>query len=159
MISKLGLGGGCHWCTEAVFQHIPGVKKVAQGYLKSTFPYESWSEGVIIEFQPTVDLELLIDIHLQTHQSLVNHSRRTIYRSAIYYVNEQDISEIEQVMISLSQKRNQDYITQTIPFIAFKSSPEHIRDYYHTRPDAPFCTRYIAPKLDQVNEMLEAKNN
>ncbi len=165
-INTLALGGGCHWCTEAVFQQIPGVLSVKQGYLKSISPNDSWSEGIIIEYDAKVSLELLIDVHLQTHQSKVNHSRRTDYRSAIYYNNEDDREELEVVMISLSRlpagqagKRNQQYITQILPFSAFKPSRESIQDYYRTRPEAPFCQRYIVPKLDKVNEILNAKNS
>jgi peptide-methionine (S)-S-oxide reductase len=166
LVRILALGGGCHWCTEAVFQQIPGVLSVKQGYLKSEQPYDSWSEGIIIEYNSTVSLKLLIDVHLQTHQSKINHSRRTDYRSAIYYNNQDDREELEVIMISLSRlpagqagKRNQQYITRIIPFSAFKPSRESIQDYYRTRPEAPFCKRYILPKLDKVTEILNAKNN
>jgi peptide-methionine (S)-S-oxide reductase len=56
MTHKLGLGGGCHWCTEAVFQAVEGVLKVEQGYISSLEPYDQKSEAVIIHFS---DLKLL----------------------------------------------------------------------------------------------------
>ena len=110
---ELGLGGGCHWCTEAVFQAVDGVDKVE-------------------------------------HAATKEHSRRKEYRSAIYYFNEEMKSKIEAVMISLSQKRNETYITQIIPFVSFEPSWENVQNYYKTRPDAPFCKRYIEPKLEVV---------
>ncbi|MEP2968245.1 peptide-methionine (S)-S-oxide reductase, partial [Nonlabens ulvanivorans] len=68
-ILKIGLGGGCHWCTEAVFQAVTGVVKVEQGYISSETPYDSMSEAVIVHFSTLVDLEQLIDVHLETHAS------------------------------------------------------------------------------------------
>ena len=44
MISKIGFGGGCHWCTEAVFQSLKGVAKVEQGWIASFDEYNSFSE-------------------------------------------------------------------------------------------------------------------
>jgi peptide-methionine (S)-S-oxide reductase len=60
---------------------------------------------------------------------------------------------VEAVMISLSRKRNQKYITQIIPFVSFKKSWEPIQNYYKTRPNAPFCKRYIEPKLEVVKKL------
>jgi peptide-methionine (S)-S-oxide reductase len=147
---ELGLGGGCHWCTEAVFQAVDGVDKVEQGYISSVAPFADRSEAIVIHFSDQVNLEKLIDIHLQTHAATKEHSRRKEYRSAIYYFSEEMKSKIEAVMISLSQKRNETYITQIIPFVSFEPSWENVQNYYKTRPDAPFCKRYIEPKLEVV---------
>lgn len=151
---KLGLGGGCHWCTEAVFQAVHGVEKVEQGYISSTVPHDSRSEGVVVHISENIDLEQLIDIHLETHESTSMHSRRDDYRSAIYYFQEADKERIEAIMSSLSRKRNKTYITAILPFVAFEPSRESIQNYYKTRPDAPFCKRYIEPKLAVVEKIV-----
>lgn len=153
--TKLGLGGGCHWCTEAVFQSVKSVDLVQQGYISSKAPFDNRSEAVIIHFTNMADLEKLIDIHLQTHSSTIEHSRRDDYRSAIYYFNDDMKYRIVDIVISLSRKRNEKYITHIIPFVSFESSRESIQNYYKTRPDAPFCKRYIEPKLEVVEEMLK----
>ena len=153
-IKKLGLGGGCHWCTEAVFQAVAGVQKVEQGYISSSTPHDSMSEAVIVHFTDQLDLEKLIDIHLETHSSTKEHSRRDDYRSAIYYFEEDMKSRLEVVMNSLSRKRKTTYITQILTFHSFNPSRESIQNYYKTRPDAPFCKRYIEPKLKIVYEMM-----
>jgi peptide-methionine (S)-S-oxide reductase len=150
---ELGLGGGCHWCTEAVFQAVDGVDKVEQGYIFSVAPFADRSEAIVIHFSEQMNFEKLIDIHLQTHASTKEHSRRKEYRSAIYYFNEEMKSKIEEVMISLSRKRNETYITQIIPFVSFEHSWENVQNYYNTRPDAPFCKRYIEPKLEVVKRL------
>ena len=127
--------------------------KVEQGYISSLEPYDQKSEAVIIHFSDLILLEKIIDIHLQTHASTKQHSRRSEYRSAIYYFVLEMKSRVEAVMISLSRKQNQNYITQILPFETFESSRESIRNYYKTRPEAPFCKRYIEPKLEVVKKL------
>ncbi len=137
-----------------MFQQIDGVKNVRQGYVKSVAPNDTWSEAILIDYDSeAVDLVYLIDIHLETHASTVGHQRRTEYRSAIYNFHPDQIKPIEAVMSSLSRKRKKSYITQILEFAEFKESRESIRNYYKTRPEAPFCRRYIEPKLEIVRGM------
>ena len=51
-LDKIGLGGGCHWCTEAVFQSLKGVHLVEQGYIASEGIAASFSEAVIVHYNP-----------------------------------------------------------------------------------------------------------
>ncbi|WP_282180204.1 peptide-methionine (S)-S-oxide reductase [Maribacter stanieri] len=83
---KVGFGGGCHWCTEAVFMFLRGVTKVAQGFISPKENIEDFSEAVIVHFNPNIiALEDLVAIHLDTHRSTQNHSMRNKYRSGIYF--------------------------------------------------------------------------
>ncbi|MBF4985933.1 peptide-methionine (S)-S-oxide reductase [Nonlabens mediterrranea] len=153
-ILKIGLGGGCHWCTEAVFQAVTGVVKVEQGYISSETPYDSMREAVIVHFSTLVDLEQLIDVHLETHASTQQHGRREDYRSAVYFFNVETEKKVKSIINTLSRKRSKNYITAVLPFVAFKPSRESIQNYYKTRPDAPFCKRYIEPKLEIVKLII-----
>lgn len=154
-VQSIGLGGGCHWCTEAVFQQLKGISNVRQGYIKSTAPNDTWSEAILLDYDvDSIDFTQLIEVHLETHASTIQHQRRQEYRSAIYYFNDIQRDKIDVVMSSLSRKRNKSYITQILSFEEFKESRESIRDYYRTRPDAPFCKRYIEPKLELVKKMM-----
>ncbi len=88
--TKIALGGGCHWCTEAVFQSLIGVRSVEQGFVASTEENSSFSEAVIVHFNPEdITLQTLIEVHLHTHKSTSAHSMRQKYRSAIYYFSDE----------------------------------------------------------------------
>jgi peptide-methionine (S)-S-oxide reductase len=150
MVLKIGLGGGCHWCTEAVMQTFPGVLHVNQGYITAAPPHDTYSEAVVATYDEQTNLEMLLEVHLETHASTVLHSRRGVYRSAIYCMDKTQIEHVRLLVSAVSRKRNKQYITAILPFHEFKPSRESLQDYYKKRPDAPFCKRYIAPKLEQV---------
>ena len=98
VLKKIALGGGCHWCTEAVFQSLKGVVSVEQGYIASLVKHSAFSEGVIVHFNANIiSLKTLIEIHLYTHKSTSNHSMREKYRSAIYVFSKSQNDKVEVV--------------------------------------------------------------
>lgn len=151
LTTKIGLGGGCHWCTEAVFQSLVGVEKVEQGYIASVGENNSFSEAVIVHFNPElIALEILIEIHLHTHKSTSNHSMRKKYRSAIYTFKEQQQELSEGVILKFQKVFNNELITKAYPFHTFKASRESIQNYYQKNPKKPFCETFINPKLKHL---------
>lgn len=146
---KLGLGGGCHWCTEAVFQSLKGVTQVEQGYIASDAPNDSFSEAVLVHYEPAViPIEILIEIHLYTHRSTSNHSFRNRYRSAVYTFDSHDAAVALGALEKFQEDFEEKIITQVLPFREFEASRESLQDYYLKDPDKPFCEKYIHPKLD-----------
>ncbi len=147
-LDKIGFGGGCHWCTEAVFQSLIGVTKVEQGWIASQGESSAFSEAVIVHFDPSlIPLKVLVEIHLNTHNSTSNHSMRTKYRSAIYVFDKNEISKLERVLSLFRHSFKQKLITQILHFSEFKPSREAITDYYYKNPTKPFCETFINPKL------------
>ncbi|WP_439131427.1 peptide-methionine (S)-S-oxide reductase [Polaribacter sp.] len=152
-LTKIALGGGCHWCTEAVFQSLHGVEKVNQGWIASTEKNNTFSEAVIVHFNESkINLKSLIEIHLATHKSTSNHSMRNKYRSAIYYFNSNQKMESEQILKALQLNFSDKIITQILPFEAFKPSSEEFQNYYQKNPKKPFCKKYINPKLNLLTQ-------
>ena len=146
---KIALGGGCHWCTEAVFQALKGVVKVEQGYVASVDSSTSFSEAVIIHFnEAIIALSVLIEIHLHTHKSTSNHSMRDKYRSAIYYFSEAQKKEATDILNGFKNTFEEEIITEVLPFSEFKASREAIQNYYKKNPEKPFCKQFINPKLE-----------
>ena len=150
-MNKIGLGGGCHWCMEGVFQSVVGVEKVDQGWIASLGSNTAFSEGIIIHFDPVlISLETIIEIHLITHSSESDHGMRSKYRSAIYTFKDHQYQNVREILCSLRVKNSKNYITQVLKFSNFKLNDKHYLDYYYKNPKAPFCQRYIVPKLKKL---------
>jgi len=148
MIKKAGFGGGCHWCTEAVFSALKGVVTVEQGWIASVNVNADLSEGVIVTYNTAeITLDVLIAIHLHTHSSTANHSMRGKYRSAVYTFNEVDMLPAQQAIANLQQDFENTIITKVLPFFDFKLNREDSLNYYFNEPGKPFCENYINPKL------------
>ncbi|WP_299556905.1 peptide-methionine (S)-S-oxide reductase [Seonamhaeicola sp.] len=147
-LQKIALGGGCHWCTEAVFQSLKGVKKVEQGYVSYTDENESFSEAVMVHYDPKdIQMETLVEIHLHTHKSTSNHSFRDKYRSAVYIFSEAQEKEVKLAIEKQQKSFENKIVTGVLPFVSFKPSREQITNYYYKNPDKPFCETFINPKL------------
>ena len=149
IIEKIGFGGGCHWCTEAVFQSLIGVDKVDQGYAASNDENASFSEAVIVHFNPNeISLNILIDVHLNTHKSTLDHSMRDKYRSAIYTFSETQYEICTAILNAFQAVSKTRLVTKVLPFKTFTPSREAIQNYYQKNPEKPFCQTYISPKLN-----------
>lgn len=154
---KVGLGGGCHWCTEAVFQSLRGVSRVQQGFIRSCPPADAWSEAVIVHFDESqIDLATLIEVHVRTHASTAQHSMRGKYRSAVYVFDTDQAADTQRVIEHLNPQFADSLVTQVLTFEGFKASDRRYHNYYESDPDRPFCRRYIDPKLDLLKRRFSA---
>ncbi|PPK98902.1 peptide-methionine (S)-S-oxide reductase [Parapedobacter indicus] len=151
-MKKIGFGGGCHWCTEAIFQALHGVELVEQGWISSVSPYDTFSEAVIVHFTKDINLEVLIEVHLLTHSSASAHSMRDKYRSAVYYFDDNDKAVIESVIGKLALENDTSYITQVLPFVDFRLNSENYLNYYKKDKHKPFCLTNINPKLTAIRK-------
>lgn len=155
ILQRIGFGGGCHWCTEAVFQTLRGVETVEQGFIASSPPDESFSEAVIVSFNPEeIDLRSLIVAHVTTHSSTSNHKLRNKYRSAVYTFDDLQHDDVRNVLQALSVQCDTKFVTRALPYRAFKPSHEQYRNYYARDPAKPFCQNYIEPKITQLRQDL-----
>ncbi|WP_299225759.1 peptide-methionine (S)-S-oxide reductase [uncultured Psychroserpens sp.] len=162
-MNKIALGGGCHWCTEAVFQHLKGVELVEQGYVASTGINASFSEAVIVTFDETIiSLKTLVEVHLYTHKSAVYHSMRDKYRSAVYVFSQEQKAECISILKMLQKTFKIQLITKILEFSKFRPSRESIQNYYQNNPNKPFCKTFINPKLQlifsQYSEYINTNN-
>lgn len=154
-MNKIGLGGGCHWCTEGVFQSLKGVSKVEQGWIASENEHSSLSEAVIVHFDPTIiSLINLIEIHLITHASTAEHSMRQKYRSAIYCFNEGKIISCQSIIDRLQKNKKEQIITKILKFTSFKSNKKEYLNYLYSKPASPFCETYIHPKFTKLMQQF-----
>ncbi|MGJ8732383.1 MAG: peptide-methionine (S)-S-oxide reductase [Cellulophaga sp.] len=145
---KIALGGGCHWCTEAVFKSLIGVYNVQQGFVSSTGENTNFSEAIVLQLNTEeISIKTLVNIHLLTHKSTSNHSFRKKYRSAFYVFSSEQAKEIKAIVSDFQPEFENKIITKVYPFSAFKPSLEEFKNYYYKNPSKPFCKTYITPKL------------
>ncbi len=150
-MNKLGLGGSCHWCTEAIFSSLKGIEKVEQGWIASNGVFNILSEAIIVTYdEQQINLKSLIEIHLHTHQSTKIHSMRGKYRSAVYTFSIEDYQNATLIFSELQSEFEEKIITQVLPFETFKLNIEDQLNYYFKNPEKPFCETYINPKLKYI---------
>ncbi|GAC31993.1 peptide-methionine (S)-S-oxide reductase [Paraglaciecola polaris] len=158
-MNKVGLGGSCHWCTEAIFQSIEGVIDVEQGWIAAKAPNEDFSEAVVVHFNPAqVSLHNLIEIHLLSHSATSSHNMRAKYRSAVYVYNKTQYTQSIRILAELQIHFANPLITQTLLFDKFEASATHYQNYYKKDPSRPFCQNIIQPKLDKLKRYLNHRS-
>ena len=147
-MQRIGLGGGCHWCTEAVFQALIGVERVEQGFIGAPPPDDGLSEAVIVTYDPQrIGLADLIAVHLVTHSSSGDHALRHRYRSAVYVFDEMQAEQAKAALLDHARRFGTGFVTRVLPFERFTPSAPRYHNYYATNPDRPFCQTHITPKL------------
>lgn len=157
-VEEVGLGGSCHWCTEAIFLSLKGVRAVKQGWIASSEDPSRFSEAVLVEFDPQViPLQKLIAIHLHTHSSTSAHSMRTKYRSAIYCYDAAQQRLATATIQALQQDFTAPLITEVLGFGSFKLNTQEYLNYYYSDPQKPFCRNIVNPKLIQLLKEFSAE--
>lgn len=152
----IGLGGGCHWCTEGVFRSVRGVLEVKQGWIYSESPNQEGSEAVLVKFNTDeINLPLLIAIHLHSHSCTADHLFSKKYRSAIYVFNEDQKAESLSAIKAMQIEFDQPILTKVLSYVSFKENKEEFLDYYYKNAERPFCTKYIEPKLKALKDRFQ----
>ncbi len=162
-------GGGCFWCTEAVFKMLKGVISVEPGYAGGTKAnpiYEEVSSGttghaevIKIDYDPkTIPLETLLTVFFATHDPTTkNRQGNDIgeqYRSIILYSNE-DQKIISQKFIeelNSSSIEGKPILTEVKPLDKFYSAEDYHKNYYENNKNQTYCQVIINPKLKKVQE-------
>ena len=168
------LGGGCFWCTEAVFSQLKGVEKIEPGYSGGNLEnpsYEQVSTGKTghaevtqLTFDPTViSFKEILQIFFSTHDpTSLNRQGADIgtqYRSVIFHHNDEQKAIAEQVIKEFSEEGAFDapIVTQVEPLKAFYKAEDYHREYYKRQPEQPYCRVVIAPKIAKLRQLYLSK--
>ncbi|UAY56012.1 bifunctional methionine sulfoxide reductase B/A protein [Arachidicoccus terrestris] len=159
---KADFGGGCFWCTEAIFQRIKGVLKVESGYSGGTTVNPTYrevcsgttghAEMIEVTYDPDqISYEDLLRIHLTTHNPTTvdkqGADRGSQYRSIIFYRSE-DEKQLAIHVIEEIQKDIPDMIvTQVEMFEHFYKAEAYHQNYYNNNQEGGYCQAVIDPKL------------
>ena len=163
------VGGGCFWCTEAVFQEVKGVEKVVSGYSGGTVPGEptyreicsgltGHAEVIKITFDANIiSFEEILIIFMTTHDPTTLNKqgadRGTQYRSVIFFQNEIQNEISKEVINQLSKIYEDKIVTEISPFsIFYKAGSEH-QNFYKDNPEQGYCNYVIEPKLTKLRQL------
>ena len=162
-------GGGCFWCTEAVFENLRGVESVMPGYAGGDTPrptYEDVSTGntghaevIKVEYDPTViSYRDLLTVFFATHDPTTRNRQGndvgTQYRSVILYSTPAQKDEAEAFIreVNASSPSGDPAITEVKPLDMFFPAEEYHRRYYDQNRSAGYCQLVISPKVKKVQE-------
>ena len=158
-------GGGCFWCTEAIFQNLRGVVSVVPGYAGGTKPaptYEEVSTGLTghaevirVEFDPRqITFETLLEVFFALHDPTTKNRQGddvgTQYRSIILYTTPAQRVMAETYIAEL--KKTLPVTTELVPLTKFYEAEEYHRNYYQNNFQKPYCQVVISPKLIKLRE-------
>jgi len=166
--SVITLGGGCFWCTEAVFQRLEGVSSVVSGYMGGHVANPSYqqvttgetghAEVVQITFNPEiVSLERLLQWFWVAHDPTTLNRQGadvgTQYRSVIFYRDDQQRAVAEASKQAAQQNSRRPIVTEIAAAGAFYPAEDYHQDYFNRNQFAPYCQVVIQPKLDKLGAL------
>jgi peptide-methionine (S)-S-oxide reductase len=161
------IGGGCFWCMEAVFDHVPGVKSAVCGYAGGRTKNPTYeevctdatghAEVVRIEFDPMATsyeklLAVFFNAHDPTTMNRQGGDEGTQYRSIILYANEAQKEAVEKARAAAQARYSGPIVTEIVPLAVFYAAEEHHQHYFAKNPTAGYCRVVIKPKVVKLQQ-------
>lgn len=165
------LGGGCFWCTEAVFLELVGVEKVESGYAggKPRNPtyreictgLTGHAEVIRITYDPAkVDLSTILAVFFTTHDPTTLNRQGadsgTQYRSVIFFKNEAEKLAAESAKLAAQSIWDDPIVTEISPLPEFFLAEDYHQDYYRNNPNQGYCAFIINPKMSKFRKDWKA---
>ena len=168
------LGGGCFWCTEAVFLRLEGVKEVIPGYAGGIVEQPSYeaictgrtghAEVIQVIFDPTkISLSELLAVFWATHDpTTLNRQGADTgpqYRSAIFYLTEEQEKLAREMIEKLNQSKqfSDPILTEITAFSNFYPAEKYHQNYYTLNEGQPYCQYVVRPKVEKLQRLFEDK--
>lgn len=163
-------GGGCFWCTEALFEMLPGVKSVVSGYAgghKENPTYKEVCTGqtghaevIQIEFDPkTISFETLLENFWEAHDPTTLNRQGadvgTQYRSIILYHDDAQKAAAEKSKAEAQKDFNKPIVTEIAPMKTFYKAEADHQDFYRRNPNQSYCRVVIRPKVEKFEKKLQ----
>jgi len=159
-------GGGCFWCTEAVFLKLKGVEKVVSGYTGGKIKNPTYAqvsggftghaEVIQIEYDPAeITFEQLLDVFFHTHDPTTKNRQGadvgTQYRSSIFFHDEEQKEATKKVIAELDKSGDFDdpIVTTLEEMKIFYPAEDYHQDYFAQNPGNPYCQAVVGPKVSK----------
>ena len=168
------LGGGCFWCTEAVFDKVRGVVDVESGYSNGQALNPSYeqvctgrtghNEVVRVTFDPAqITLreifEIFFVIHDPTTLNRQGNDAGTQYRSGIYYIDDAQKQVAGDVIREMVESRtyNSPIVTEVMPLDNYSTAEAYHQDYFLNNPNQGYCAFVVGPKVEKFRKTFAAR--
>ncbi|MBI1993171.1 MAG: peptide-methionine (S)-S-oxide reductase MsrA [Deltaproteobacteria bacterium] len=164
-------GGGCFWCTEAVFDELNGVISVMPGYAGGSLKNPTYddvcdgrtghAEAIRIEFDPSaISYRDLLTVFFATHDPTTPNRQGndvgTQYRSIVLYASEEQKKQAEGLIRELNDSSvfGKPVVTEVKPLGEFYEAEDYHRKYYANNSYQPYCQFIISPKLQKLHKQF-----
>ena len=159
------LGGGCFWCTEAVYLEVKGVDSVESGYMGGQAEHPSYEQvcagstghAEVIKLQYDADiisyrdlLEIFFTIHDPTTLNRQGNDVGTQYRSVVYYLSPQQEAVARKVVAEMANVWDAPIVTELAPAPVFYPAEAYHQDYFSHHPLQSYCAFVVAPKVAKL---------
>jgi len=166
------LGGGCFWCTEAVFERVKGVTAVESGYSNGTTlspTYEQVCSGgtghnevVRVRFDPAQIglreiLEIFFVIHDPTTLNRQGNDSGTQYRSGIYFHDAAQEAVAREVLAEVNALHGGRAVTEVLPEQNYSRAEDYHQHYFANHPNQGYCAMVVAPKVEKFKKTFAAR--
>lgn len=166
------VGGGCFWCTEALFQMLPGVKSVTSGYAGGQTENPTYkeicqgdtghAEVIQIAFDPRqVSFEKVLETFWIAHDPTTLNRQGadvgTQYRSIILYHSPAQKLAAEQSKAAAQKDFSRPIVTEIVPLSQFYVAEAYHQNYYRSNPEQGYCRAVIQPKVEKFEQKLQGK--
>ena len=160
-------GGGCFWCMEAVFERVPGIKAVVNGYAGGHVDHPTYeevcshttghAEVVQIEFDPAQVtyghlLDVFWDAHDPTSLDRQGADEGPQYRSAIFYLDDGQRAAAEKSKAAAQARFPRPIVTQIEPLKKFWRAEDYHQHYFTQHPNQGYCAFVIRPKVQKLQQ-------
>ena len=163
-LQTIGLGGGCFWCTEAVYKEVRGVTDVESGYSNGDTERPSYeevctgrtghNEVVKLTYDPQQVstrqiLEIFFVVHDPTQMNRQGNDVGTQYRSGIYYTTPEQKEVAEDMIRQMSQEKlfGRPVVTEVQAMRNYWPAEEYHQDFFEKNPTQGYCLAVAAPKV------------
>lgn len=171
-MERATLGGGCFWCTEAIFRELNGVQAVVSGYSGGEIINPSYkevctgrtghAEAIEIEFDSSlVSFQQILEVFFATHNpTTLNQQGNDIgtqYRSAIFYHNQQQKEIAEAIVKKLNDENvyGEKVVTEVAEWKNFYRAEDYHQNYVASNPTQGYCQFVVIPKLEKFRKIFK----
>ena len=166
-------GAGCFWCVEAIFQRLKGVESIESGYTGGTVENPTYkqvctgetghAEVAKIIFNPDViSFNELLEVFWTTHDPTTLNQQGadigTQYRSAVFYLNEEQKMQSEKSKSEIAtQIWDGTIVTEITPLKKYYKAEDYHQNYFNQNSDQSYCRFVINPKLEKFRKKFRDK--